>query len=124
MISKKKKSMKFENALDQPSDKNFLYRVAAYHTGEACFLSFDEYKIISKTPKGCWIVPSWCVEEEYKKFKKFVLDRGAKKFAYNTRDQALKGFYFRKRRQITILKTQLGRAIKAYELAGGDLRYI
>jgi hypothetical protein len=73
-----KKRMCVEDILNKPQEQGFLYRFELEYSYDTSNLRCDEYKIISKTPKGCWIVPLWCIEQDYKKFRKFVLDKGTK----------------------------------------------
>lgn len=62
-------------------------------------LEFREYPIIKRTPKGAWI-------DIYGK-KRFVLLTARKKFACDTREDAIRSFIARKERQIRILNRQL-----------------
>lgn len=74
----------------------------SYGGGELCLRTFVAVK---KTPKGAWIV-----EAPYGIKKRFVLDSGRKKFAYQDIKQALDSYIARKRRQITLLTYQLENA--------------
>ncbi len=66
-------------------------------------VELSKYRIVRKTPKGCWIYWSGLRE-------KFVLLTGRKRFACETQDEAMDSFVARKSRQIKILKAQLERA--------------
>ena len=64
---------------------------------------YSEYEVIKETEKGYWI-------DEYG-HKRFVLKGGeGKRFAYINKQEALESFYYRKKRQIRILNSQLSRA--------------
>jgi hypothetical protein len=80
----------------------------------------DIYKKVKKTDKGCWIVPyhiDHTILDNYEKNKKFVLDKGSKRFAYESRKRAFNSFIVRKFRQIGILKHQLEVANEMYKQA-------
>ena len=80
------------------------YRVeAVWYSGSLTpNLSMREYEIIRKTPKGFWIYEG--------NVERFVLDEGRKRFAVETRDEALSDFRARKRAQIRILTANFNRA--------------
>jgi hypothetical protein len=66
-------------------------------------LSLREFNVLRKTPKGKWIDLGWGDE-------RFVLDKGRKRFAWETERDALNSFIIRKQRQIGYLKAQIERA--------------
>lgn len=59
----------------------------------------EAYPVTKETDRGVWL--------NYFGERKFVLKTATKRFAYPTRGEALKGFYFRKRRHAQILHWQL-----------------
>jgi hypothetical protein len=81
--------------------KEIRYRVEAVWF-EATQLSLRQYEVIRKTPKGLWICDGGV--------ERFVLNEGRKRFAVETRDEALKDFKARKWAQVRILKANLERA--------------
>ena len=78
------------------------------------------HRIRVRVNKGCWIVPyhiDHTILDNYEKNKKFVLDKGSKRFAYESRKRAFNSFIIRKFRQIGILKHQLEVANEMYKQA-------
>ena len=111
----------------KPENGEWMFRMEAntYYNNQIS-LRYDEYKIISRTLKGVWVVPEYMVtyrypEEDLKEHRKFILNDGKKRFAYETREKAKNAFLFRKRRHIIILKSQLSKAESAYAAVGGVL---
>ena len=85
---------------------------------------YSSFRVISTTPKGKWIVYEWVDytdEESIKRYKRFVLDKGKKRYAYETREGARIAFLARKQRQVELLKAQLQKAELSYAAAGGTL---
>lgn len=72
--------------------------------GPGLRMSVDRYRILRRTPKGCWI------EANGRKAERFVLDVAHRKFAYPTLELAMDSYRIRKRRQIQHLSAQLERA--------------
>jgi hypothetical protein len=70
-----------------------------------------EYQVLKRTRKGVWI------NYKYGGRKRFVLLNARKKFAYATKEEALKSFIARKKSQIKILKDKLDRAERALYIA-------
>lgn len=60
------------------------------------------YNIVKWTPKGYWI--------KYSPKNKWVAAEGKKRFAYPTEREAMKGFKYRKKRQIYLLSRSLAYA--------------
>lgn len=54
-------------------------------------------------------------------FKKFVLNSGRKRFAHETRREAIESFLARKRRQYEIIVASLDKCTASYVAAGGTL---
>jgi hypothetical protein len=80
-------------------------------------VELQEYRIIKRTPQGAWIVyGSWSMHTP----KRFVLLSARKRFACETKEEALESFKARKRKQIKILKAQLKRAEMALSSADRD----
>lgn len=78
-------------------------------------LGLTEYEIVKRTPKGAWIrYPLFSLYEDE---KKFVLLTARKKFACETKEEALKSFAARKNRQIAILEAKLKVAKEALQRA-------
>ena len=77
--------------------------------GSRAEVTLRAYKIIKRTPKGAWI-QDFCR-------KRFVRLTARKKFACETREEALESFRARKRRQIRILQEQIGHARSALSRA-------
>ena len=83
----------------------YLIRCEGYHYSQSydengrTEVYFDHYEIIKLTPCGCWI-------DVWGK-KKFVIEQARKKWAYPTKELALKSFQIRKQWQIRHLERQL-----------------
>jgi hypothetical protein len=73
-----------------------------------------EFPVMKKTLKGVWL--DVCGS------KKFVLLTARKRFACQTKEEAIESFIARKKRQILILKNQLRNAEAALDLAVGSYR--
>lgn len=71
-------------------------------------LSLMEFDVISETPCGYWII--WPME------KYWVSKTAKKRFAYPTKEEALRSFRKRKERQISIYSARLKRAKEALAL--------
>jgi len=95
-----------------------------YRYQDTCFYT-DEYTsqinievitfdVIKETPKGVWIGGTWGYYPNYQR-KKFVNLEARKKFACETKEEALISFIARKNAQIGILKNQLNRTEEAYK---------
>ncbi len=108
-----------------PCDKACLYRVEGI-TYAAPLNEYDErcgegrselvthkFEILKETPCGVWI--------SYGCDKKFVNLNSVKQFASRTLEDANRQFIYRKRRQITILKSQSKQAEKYLRMAEGNL---
>lgn len=72
-------------------------------------LELEEYEVVKQTQCGFWI--DWAFS------KKWVSNAGKKRYAYPTKELALKSFRFRKERQISIHQKIIKRAIQALRLA-------
>ena len=81
-----------------------LYRAEPLmYTNRMLEIFYEEYTILKHTPKGVWIE-----HPQYGHTKgKFVLLSGKKRFAYPTKEEALKSLYYRKKRQLIYLKNQV-----------------
>lgn len=75
-----------------------------------------EYPVLKRTPKGAWIKECWKwsammpfpgEETRQDRGERFVLLTARKRFAAETKEQALDDYKARKRRQIRILKARL-----------------
>jgi hypothetical protein len=80
----------------------------AYGSGDTS-VECRSYPLLKKTTKGAWIGD--------KIYKKWVSNTSKKRFAYPTKEEALKSFILRKKRQINILEKRLDRAKIAINLA-------
>lgn len=108
-----------------PSNKNLqFYR---YHWREYAVLDYDgedvrppdpnpkleliPYQLIKETDKGYWI------GFEHSIYKKWVSKTSKKRFAYPTKEEALKNFILRTKRRVEILKHQIVCSEIALDLA-------
>lgn len=84
--------------MSAPAEK--LYRYV-----DACdVVLLEEYRVVRRTPKGCWIQ----IAPGYPKPKlKFVLNDATKRYAYETTDAAKVSFLARKRVQLNILRNRV-----------------
>lgn len=62
-------------------------------------VELSEFKLMKETPKGYWIGYSWDTEPY-----KWVSKTSRKRFAYPTKEEALKSFIIRTQRSIQIMK--------------------
>jgi hypothetical protein len=69
-------------------------------------LKIHWYRVTKRTPKGAWIE------------KGFILLSARKKWACNTKEEAIESFRVRRKRQIGILLSQLRRAQEDLSLVG------
>lgn len=77
-------------------------------------ISCIEFYVVSRTPKGVWVAPTWDGEG---RFKHFVLEGKGKRYAYPTREEARASFIIRKQREIQHTRIQHDRAIRYLKLA-------
>jgi hypothetical protein len=92
---------------------NVYYRLEHYNHCSYITLSYEQYHVIRKTPKGVWISTPYM----NKKGKKFILDNATKRFAYPTKEEALNSFIHRKSRYLSILRSRMEDAQSALEAA-------
>jgi len=78
-------------------------------------LTLHEYKILSTTPQGYWIEYfNW---KDYKTGKKWVHADGARSFAFDTEEAALRSFIIRKRHHREHILRRFRQADYSYKLA-------
>jgi len=85
-----------------------FYAHSEYQQFDSCHVDLEWYRIVRKTPKGCWIDD--CGKE------RFVLDVARRKWAYPTKELALDSWMRRKWKQIGHLERQLRGVKMALEL--------
>ena len=110
--------------VDRPENPELLYRVEERIHGRGYIDEFDNYhptpgydarttvvtfEVLRRTKCGVWI-------DDYG-IEKFVLLKARKQYASETVKEAVEQFYWRKRRQVKILRAQLERAEIALEMA-------
>lgn len=71
-----------------------------------------EYPLVRRTPKGVWI-------DDYG-HERFVLLSARRKFACETKEDAMESFIARKRRQLEIYNARAERAKRAIRIARGE----
>jgi len=97
------------------NEDGFYYReVNARISDDVLAISVIRYRVVSRTPKGCWIAPDWDHEA---RFKKFVLDGAGRRHAYPTRELARESFIIRKKKEIQHSARQHDRAVRYLALA-------
>jgi hypothetical protein len=80
--------------------------------GTSCEVAFEEYEVFKKTAKGVW------VQDKYGcGYKKFILNKAKKRFAYPTKKQALESFIKRKQSQLKHLERGLRDTNYALQIA-------
>lgn len=79
------------------------------------------FSLLKETRCGWWIFQDYPFNNPK---KRWVSKTARKRFAYPTKEEALKNFIARKRRQIAMLNYQLERAGQAWELAEAKLKEI
>lgn len=70
-----------------------------------------EWPVIKRTPKGAWV--------GYGEDKHWCRDGPGKRFAYRTIEEAIQGYWHRKRRQVEIYSAKLANAERAKAIAEG-----
>lgn len=88
------------------------YAVSGTSTNHVELLTL-ELPVVSRTPKGWWVVNSG--------HRRFVLADARKKYACTTEKEAIQSFAARKRRQIKIINAQLKVAKEFLALAEAKL---
>jgi len=76
-------------------------------------LQVTKYKVLKRTPKGAWI-DYFNVNGNNEKFVRLT---AKKQFACNTKEEALESFLFRKKRQLSILTSQIANVKTAINIA-------
>lgn len=82
-------------------DKNRLGRPVMYRydAGTGCMVVLSAIPVIKETPHGRWL-------DDFGR-KRFVLNEGRKRYAWETKELALESLRIRTARRITILAAQL-----------------
>lgn len=97
-------------------ENHFFFREVNARMGDDILaISCIEYRVISRTPKGCWITPEWNSDDT--RFRHFILDGSGRRFAYPTRELARESFIIRKKREIQYCSAQHDRAVRYLALA-------
>lgn len=83
-----------------------------YYTYDPYIVILKEFEVIKETPKGFWVNDDYGV-------KKFVLnsENSRKRFAYETKEQALSNFIARTEKSIKLTKLRLNDSIGFLEAA-------
>jgi hypothetical protein len=97
------------------TDEIYYREVNAHWSEERLAISVLKFRVIKRTPKGCWIVHLWDREAQFKKW--FILDGTGRRYAYPTRELARESFIIRKRREIQHTANQHDRAVRYLALA-------
>lgn len=106
----------------------YLYRYRdRFYSYEGVKIELEKYKVIKETPQGYWIskvLEYYTMETFVTDDKKWIGKNSIKKFAFETRKDAMRNFRFRKAAQVRILEERLYIAKVAYEKAKKrDLTY-
>lgn len=88
----------------------FFYRYIDIRTTNGVTLSLHEYRLVRETPCGLWIRPTYVGNEDTTLYDKWMRKDAFRRFAHNNKLDAIMGFIMRKRRQISIVSTQLDNA--------------
>lgn len=103
-------------AIEEPPLPEFYYwEVNAKWIGDRLAVSCVIFRVVRRTPKGCWITPRWNRDDT--RMLKFVLDGSGKRYAYPTREQARESFIRRKQSEIKKCVAQHDRAVRYLALA-------
>jgi len=96
------------------------YRMAdrCMYEGSEIKIELQKFRVVKRTPKGAWIIPSWEPGwwHESNPKKRFVLDGEGRRYAYPTVEAAHKSFLRRKVVQISRLEDQMLIAKVALEI--------
>lgn len=74
---------------------NYYRYEERYYIDDAMKVVLNEYIVISETKKGVWISDIYN-SDIYNIKKRFIRNKSRKKFAYNTKEQAIDNFICRK----------------------------
>lgn len=99
---------------DGPHYAEYYREENARWSDDVLAISVIEFYVVSRTPKGVWIAPTWDGEA---RFKHFVLEGKGKRYAYPTRQDARESFIRRKQREIQCTASQHDRAVRYLKLA-------
>ena len=86
-------------------------------------LELSEYQVVKRTPKGVWLSRAWGgsqylnIQPSLSSDRRFMRLGTRKQFAHLTKEEALRSFRARKKRQLKILKAQMKCAERALEMA-------
>lgn len=96
--------------------KQFYYREEnSSWSDDRLAISCIEFRVVRRTPKGCWITPTWNADDT--RFLRFILDGSGKRYAYPSREEARASFIIRKQREIQHCAKQHDRAKRYLALA-------
>ena len=73
-------------------------------------LTLNEFCLVKETPMGYWIVPNWISEYEkihIKKYQKWIPKKSLSRYAYPTKEEALKHYVERTKKRKRILERQI-----------------
>jgi hypothetical protein len=88
-----------------------LYAAYEEHDEDSTAIKFAEFIVIAETPK-CYKITAGTKTRLVLKYQ------SGKRFAYADHDGALRAIWYRKSRQLTILKARIKSATKTLETAG------
>jgi hypothetical protein len=100
-----------------------FYRYSDMHNNSGAHIELSEFVLLRETPCGYWITSNWYerlpkpwppgIERSAERSKKWISKTSRKKYAYETKQEALKSFKHRKERQINLANFFRFRAIEA-----------
>lgn len=100
-----------------------LYRISTDAQGDYVRLYLESFRIVKHTPKGYWIGTDYMIEGygfdksgEYQGSKKWVSKVSRKRYAYPTKDEALRAYIMRTARYASILQARLDHALGGLKL--------
>ena len=81
-----------------------IYRYEDSFTTAGMDISIREFFVLSETPKGKWI------QSTNGLYRRWMKNNTKRKYAHETKKQAIESYIHRKNRQIQILESQLNKA--------------
>lgn len=86
-----------------------FYRCNYVQTSSFAYeLTYDVYDMVKETPKGYWIIFNQFKDfNDIKKLQRFILKNSKKKYAYPTKQEALRNFIIRKKSYMKNLEANL-----------------
>jgi len=87
--------------------KFYRFEIRYQNEYNGASLATVEFKLLRETLCGYWIVPTWALDRYDEKLKKWIPKKSLSRYAYPTKDEALKHYVYRTKKRKQILKHQI-----------------